>query len=250
MIDPYVYDDTNVLINKINIKDYEMLMKIEKEFTTVRMKQIIDDEDGILIKGNYNYEHLKSFHKYIFQDIYEWAGEQRTVDIEKSEIALNGIDFKYSSFENIDKEIIKNLEEFNKVKWNKLSIDEMVTHFTYFLSNVWKAHAFREGNTRTTIMFFVKAANKLNIPLKHEILTDNSDYLRKALVAASYEDKGIGISRNFTYLNRIVKDSFESYKQKTSNRKTFEELKSCIEDNKTNIAIEHNKVKNKRDKER
>lgn len=232
MTDPYVYKDTDILINRLNIKDNEMLMKIEKEFTTVRMKQIIDDEDSKLIRGNYDYEHLKSFHKFIFQDIYEWAGQKRTIDIEKSEIALNGIDFKYSPVYNIEKEITISLKELNKTKWDKLSLDERVSKFTALLSNVWKAHAFREGNTRTTIMFFIKAANKLNTPLKHEILTDNSEYLRKALVAASYEDKEIGVSRNYTYLNRIIKDSFESYEQNAPHRKTLEDLKNDVNESK------------------
>ncbi len=251
MTDPYVYKDTDILINRLNIKDNEVLMKAEKEFTTVRMKQIIDDEDGKLIKGNYDYEHLKSFHKYIFQDIYEWAGQKRTVDIEKSEIALNGIDFKYSPIDSIEEEIIISLRELNKTKWDKLSLDERVTKFTALLSNVWKAHAFREGNTRTTIMFFIKAANKMNIPLKHEILTDNSEYLRKALVASSYEDKEIGVSRNFTYLNRIIKDSFESYEQNAPNRKTLEDLNNDVNESRTNkhisLTAKKDKVKNNKE---
>lgn len=232
MTDPYVYEGTDVLINKLNIKDNETLQKAEKEFTTVRIKQIIDDEDNKLIKGNYDYEHLKAFHKYIFQDVYDWAGNQRTINIEKSEVVLNGIDFKYSLVENIEKEILKNLRELTAINWDEINLDERVTKFTYLLSNVWKAHAFREGNTRTTIMFFIKAADKLNIPLKHKVLTDNSDYLRKALVAASYEDKEIGINRNFIYLNRIIKDSFESYEHKTSHRKTLEEIKNDVNESK------------------
>lgn len=144
MIDPYLYDNTDVLKNKFNVKDNELLMQIEKEYTTVRMNEIILDEDNKLIKGNFDYEHFKSFHKYIFQDVYEWAGEQRTIDIEKSERVLNGFYFKYSNVNDIEKEITKNLSELNKIQWDKLSIDERTSKFSYLFSNVWKAHAFRE----------------------------------------------------------------------------------------------------------
>ena len=249
MIDPYLYEGTDVLINKLNIKDNQILQKAEKEFTTVRMKQIFDDEENKLIKGNYDYKHLRDFHKYIFQDVYEWAGRQRTIDIEKSEVALNGIDFKYTPVECIQNEVTKSLEELAKINWKVISLEDKVSKFTFLLSNVWKAHAFREGNTRTTIMFFIKAADKLNIPLKHEILTENSDYLRKALVAASYEDKEIGISRNFTYLNRIIKDSFESYEHESSQRKTLKEIENDI-DSKRADSIDKHVIKNKESIER
>ncbi len=247
MIDPYVYEGTDVLINKFNINDNDTLQMVEKEFTTVRIKEILGDTK--LINGRYDYEHLKAFHHYIFQDVYEWAGSQRTIDIEKSEIVLNGIDFKYSSIENIEKEITNNLEKFTKTNWGKLNLDERVSKFTYLLSNVWKSHAFREGNTRTAIIFFVKALGNLNIPLKHEILTDNSDYLRKALVAASYEDKEIGINRNFTYLNRIIKDSFESFEQKSLYRKTLKDIQNDMNKHRTN---KHDNINNDKalDKER
>lgn len=244
MIDPYLYANSDVLKNKFNVKDHEMLMQIEKEYTTVRMNEIILDEENKLIKGNFEYEHFKLFHKYIFQDVYKWAGEQRTVDIEKSEIVLNGIDFKYSSIKNIEKEIKESLLELENTQWHKLNLDDKVSKFTYLLSNVWKAHAFREGNTRTTIFFFIKAAKYLNIPLKYEILTNNSDYLRKALVAASFEDKEIGINRNFTYLDRIIKDSFESYEQKDQEKKTMQDVKKNLADNKTDSISKKYKIIN------
>ena len=250
MIDPYIYEGTDVLINKLNIKDNQTLQNAEKEFTTVRMKQIFDDEENKLINGSYDYEHLMTFHKFIFQDVYEWAGKQRTIDIEKSEISLNGIDFKYSPVECIHNEISKSLDELSKTNWQKVNLEERVNKFTYLLSDIWRAHAFREGNTRTTIMFFIKAAEKLGIPLKHEILTENSDYLRRALVASSYEDKEIGISRNFIYLNRIIKDSFESKEHELSQRKTLEEIKNDVNSKKANTIIENNLIKNKKDFER
>jgi len=51
MIDPYVYEGTDVLVNKLNIMDYEKLMDVEKEFTTVRIKLILDDVGAIFLNS-------------------------------------------------------------------------------------------------------------------------------------------------------------------------------------------------------
>ena len=239
MNDPYVYPGTEVLINKLNIMDVEELAIVENKLTLARMKLIREKN---LVKGNYNYEHLKAYHKYIFQDIYEWAGEQRTVNIEKSELVLNGLLFKHSNVENIEVEITNSLNRLNDVNWGIASLEEKVDKFTVALSDVWKAHAFREGNTRTTITFFMQYAKEHGFPLNDKLISDNIKYVRDSLVASSYEDKEIGISRNFTYLNRIIRDSLESYEHQAFHRKTLEDIKEDINKNKTN---KHNSFANK-----
>lgn len=119
MNDSYVYPRTDVLINKLNIMDRGELSVAENELTVARMK-LIREKDPV--KGNYDYEHLKAYHKYIFQDIYEWAGEQRTVNIEKAELVLNGLMFKHSSVENVEKEITNSLKRLNNVNWDMTSL--------------------------------------------------------------------------------------------------------------------------------
>lgn len=181
------------------------------------------------VKGNYDYEHLKAYHKYIFQDIYEWAGEQRTVNIEKAELVLNGLMFKHSNVENVENEITNSLKRLNNVNWDMASLEEKVNEFTVALSDVWKAHAFREGNTRTTVTFFMQYAKEHSFHLNEKLISDNIKYVRDSLVAASYEDKEIGIYRNFTYINRIIKDSIELH-----SKRTLEDIKNDINSNKIN----------------
>lgn len=67
-----MYKGTNVLVNTLNIKEYDRLECVEKEFTTVRLKDIAR---GILTEGFYYVEHYKQFHRYIFGDIYTWVGD-------------------------------------------------------------------------------------------------------------------------------------------------------------------------------
>ena len=78
----YCYQGTNVLINKLNIKDGKTLFEAEKKLTLLRLKNLNNNP----IKGDFDFEHLKAIHKYIFQDVYDWAGEERRVEIGKGNL--------------------------------------------------------------------------------------------------------------------------------------------------------------------
>ncbi len=73
MGDIYLYEGTDVLKNLLNIRDKEKLDEAEADYVTYRLKEIAQ----IPLPGDYDYAHLLDMHKYIFQDIYEWAGQQR-----------------------------------------------------------------------------------------------------------------------------------------------------------------------------
>ena len=75
----YCYPNSDVLVNKLNIQDSRDLFEAEKKLTYIRLKELQDNP----IKGDFNFDHLRKIHKYIFQDIYEWAGEVRSVEIGK-----------------------------------------------------------------------------------------------------------------------------------------------------------------------
>lgn len=75
----YCYPGSNVLINKLDIHNSKQLFNAEKELTFVRLQELQDNP----IEGKFDFEHLKKIHGYIFQDLYDWAGMQRTVEIGK-----------------------------------------------------------------------------------------------------------------------------------------------------------------------
>jgi cell filamentation protein len=205
MRDPYVYPGTDILKNKFNIKNAAELEDKEKEYTTARLTQV----KAGLVKGNFDIEHFKSIHKHIFGDIYDWAGNFRSIDIVKSELALNGLLFEYSDKSNVHKEIQTALSKLNNTDWKSLGIHDKAHEFSKLLSDVWKAHGFREGNTRTTVTFFSQFARENGFPLNEELLAKNSSYVRNSLVASAFEDKNLFITRNFQYLERIIKDSIK-----------------------------------------
>ena len=127
MRDPYLYKDIDVMKNKLNIKDQEKLESAEAAITVSKLLQITDFENG-----SFNIEKLKAIHKYIFGDIYEWAGEFRKMNIEKSERVLNGLSVKYSDYRNVEKDAEKVIDKLNSVNnWSNLSLDYQTLPLNY-----------------------------------------------------------------------------------------------------------------------
>src|SRR5580704_4183463 len=77
--DPYLYPGTNVLKNLRGLTDPKQLARFEARRTHRRIAELIDT----LMPGRFDIAHLKAVHRYIFQDVYEWAGQFRTVNISK-----------------------------------------------------------------------------------------------------------------------------------------------------------------------
>jgi cell filamentation protein len=78
----YCYPHTHILKNKLDIHDKEQLFKAEQELSSARYFEISQRP----IPGDFSLQHLQAIHRYLFQDIYNWAGEIRTVDISKGTI--------------------------------------------------------------------------------------------------------------------------------------------------------------------
>lgn len=70
----YCYPNSDVLINKLNVKDKQTLFLVEKELTSIRLQELQRQP----ITGKFDFLHLRKIYKYIFQDIYQWAGKIRT----------------------------------------------------------------------------------------------------------------------------------------------------------------------------
>ena len=91
--DKYLYPNTDVLINKFNIKDSKKLDKVEYTYVSLNITYIIDNP----IKINSVFD-ICIIHKILFKDIYEWAGTFRNLNIYKEEPILTGLSVKYSEY--------------------------------------------------------------------------------------------------------------------------------------------------------
>ena len=69
----YCYKDSNVLVNKLNIKNEKLLQKYEAKITAAKLLSL--RQKGIT--GNFDVKHFISIHTYLFEDIYPFAGKLR-----------------------------------------------------------------------------------------------------------------------------------------------------------------------------
>lgn len=169
-IDPdYSYTDpkTGLLRNLQDITDSDVLLFVESVTVTKRLKELY--ENPIKIKG---VESLFLIHKYLFQDIYAWAGKKRTVEISKDGKQF----FPTTHFDNAFRYIDTLITEFKGIhRDNKRRLAEKLAEI---LDNVNYLHPFREGNGRTQREFLRLLANEKGLILNINPPDNTSVYER------------------------------------------------------------------------
>nr|WP_312576149.1 Fic family protein [Sedimentibacter sp.] len=138
----YCYPNSDILKNKLNIKDKNNLNIAERELTSLRLAEIEKNQ----IKGIFDIKHLQDIHRYIFQDIYGWSGQIRCVNIAKGNMfcySENILSYGELIFQKLKEEdYLINIQE-NKI-YGRLS---------YYMSEINALHPFREGNGRAQRVF-------------------------------------------------------------------------------------------------
>ena len=133
--DPYLYPDSDVLRNRLGIRDKTHLEYVERELVTQRLTEGAPT-------GRFDLAHLRAIHHHLFQDLYEWAGEIRRV-----EIAKDGNQFQFRRFiETGMADVHRRLEEANFLRG--LSGRDFAAAAGRILGDVNYVHPFREGNGR------------------------------------------------------------------------------------------------------
>lgn len=139
----YCYPGTNVLKNKLDIRDLDRLHEAERDYSSVRQAEL----SNMGVTGDFSFKHLCSIHKQLFQDVYSWAGKTRTVDISKGTIFCL-VQFIESQFDDL----------YRKLKKENFLADvadekEMGKRLAFYLGELNMIHPFREGNGRTQRIF-------------------------------------------------------------------------------------------------
>jgi cell filamentation protein len=172
-VDPkYTYIDfqTGVLKNLQGITDSDVLLFFESSAVTKRLQEL--NENPIMIKGTVS---LLEIHKYLFQDVYAWAGKQRTVDISKDGKQF----FPISNFDTAFQYIDYLITEFKGIpKTNKVLISEKLAEI---LDNINYLHPFRDGNGRTQREFLRLLALEKKLTLNLNPPDNKSVYKRYML---------------------------------------------------------------------
>jgi cell filamentation protein len=150
--DPYCYPGTFVLINRLCIRDQAALDAFEAEVTALRSAQEVPP-------GSLDYSHFLAIHKHLFQDVYDWAGEIRTV-----RVAKQGSAFCYPEY--IDSEMRKLFSELVRQRhFRDRSPADFAARAAHFLAELNAIHPFREGNGRTQLSFLKLLAEQVGYPL-------------------------------------------------------------------------------------
>lgn len=206
MHDPYLYENEAILKNKLDIHSKELLEDAEADYVVYRLKDLAFNP----LPGDYHTKHLLQIHEFIFQDIYDWAGQPRTISIYKEEDVLGGLSTEYSELPNIVENLDHILTDMRDKPWNQMEQSELTNEFCNSLADLWRIHPFREGNTRTTITFCCQFADEMGFSINRKLFEENSIYVRTALVAYNaYFSDGSDFSKR-EYLEKIVFDALMS----------------------------------------
>jgi cell filamentation protein len=147
-VDPYVYEGTNVLKNLRDIRDPGVLSRFEMDMTTFRGNELIARAKP----GKLDTHYLRDVHRYLFQDVYHWAGEFRIVRIAKP-----GALFAFPAYiEWALEDALGKLR--NEKHLNGLAADQFAVRAAYYMGELNAIHPFREGNGRTQREFIRQLA--------------------------------------------------------------------------------------------
>jgi cell filamentation protein len=198
MRDPYLYEGLAILKNRLGIKDANLLEQAEADITAFNLSDI----DGVVKSTSFDLSRLLAIHKYIFGDLYEWAGTIRTIPMVKGERVLGGDTVRYSKPDDIERDCTTVLKKLNDTNWTTLGVHETAETFTKLIAKLWQVHPFREGNTRTVITFATQFAEAHGFRMDKTLLKDCAAYVRDALVKASD-----GQYSEYVHLVKIIEDA-------------------------------------------
>ena len=137
------YENTTCLINKFDIRDEDKLKKVEADITFAKAT-ILESNP---ISNKFDLEHYKAIHRFLFEDIYDWAGSFRTVDMSKKGTGFCSAD----QLDDVARNCFSRLAENNL--FSDLDRDEFVDAIVDFYCATNMLHPFREGNGRTQRIF-------------------------------------------------------------------------------------------------
>ena len=162
------YTNKNGLLHNLaNIEDKKVLLAFESLKVTKRIDELL--ENPIKIKGSSS---LLKIHHHLFQDVYEWAGQVRTVNISKDgKPFFDGQRF-HVGFQYID--IL--ITDYRKVK--KSNKSDLAKILAEILDNINYLHPFRDGNGRTQREFLRLLALEKDLKLNLNPSDDKSVYMR------------------------------------------------------------------------
>lgn len=181
--------------NNQDLSNIDIQKEKECDFVTLRISKLLEDSSFFL-----NPLSLKNIHLFLYRDIFPFAGNYRKTPIfQKEDILSNNIIY-FVSTHDIScclKDIFENEFSFN---FSTMNTDDIINHFSNFLSRVWEIHPFLKGNTISICIYFLKYFYHLGFDPNIQLIVDNSIYLKNSLIRSIYNDFPNGIYANPSFL--------------------------------------------------
>lgn len=197
--------DQEVLRNKVGTKnepygctDRDTLIAREERFTAFRMIE----QRRKPIQGDFDFAHMRAIHRDLFQDVYEWAGEPRNVDMVKEGHEYLSHGHVATMWNALDEALARN-DYFRGISDQAEFVDKFAAQW----GMVNATHAFREGNTRSQVMFFAGLAEQAGWRLDVTRLDpDHPESIRDEFIEARFfhQDNGFDSSRLATVLTKAI----------------------------------------------
>ena len=181
-MDPYVYPGTDVLRNLRDIRDQEGLSSAEAIATTRRLTELHLKPRA----GKFDIPHLQSIHHHIFQDIYQWAGKFRQVNIARSG------QFFFAFHEQIQSVLNQTFNSLNADQHLANSDPaKFANRAAYYLGELNAIHPFRDGNGRTQREFVRELALRQGHHLNWFHVSRDQMYLASQQSFHSGDNRGL-----------------------------------------------------------
>ncbi len=175
--------------------------ELECDFVATRIVELLQIDNFEL-----SVDYLKYIHKYLFQDVYEFAGEFRNIDFSKHEKILNNDSVAYGDCKTLKESLEYDISLEKEKNYKDMSVVEVINNITKFSSSIWQVHPFREGNTRTTALFIEKYLINLGYEVDNTLFKDKSVYFRNALVRSNYFNNYLNIKQESSYLVKFYEN--------------------------------------------
>jgi fido (protein-threonine AMPylation protein) len=136
--DHYLDAASGILKNRFGITDAATLERTEADLVAARSRELAQTP----LKGRFDLAHLQAIHRYLFGDVYEWAGQLRTIDISKG----GSLFAHHAHIASAAEPIFQRLAEEQHLAG--LGADAFSERAAYYLGELNALHPFREGNGR------------------------------------------------------------------------------------------------------
>ncbi len=160
-----------MLRNKYGLHNRAALTQREYDETTDRSLELATGQ--VQLPQSRDAAHLKAVHRHLFQDVYDWAGEYRTVNMEKGGRAF--LDYRY-----LDEWLEQSFAQMSATRWSSLDHEQFADAAAAGFAMINYAHPFREGNGRSSRIFLQQCTSDGQFELDFTVIAQQSERWNEA----------------------------------------------------------------------